>query len=133
MGFWDTVGKIALDVAKSVATDIQESAKESRAYKEEMQSKSDQELLKVIVSNIEKDSKKAAIARGELVSRGNEPDDVKKMIQNEYKYELSSKSDEQLIAILKSRANIFKMNAVGSILVSRGYSKEEIKGIYNKR
>ena len=77
MGFWDTVGK----AAKAVADGSKEFKERRAQYDEEMSSKSDRELARIVVNEHSRSPLKATSARVELRNRGySDIEDVKRLV-----------------------------------------------------
>ena len=70
MGFWSTVGKISKAVGKEVLTQGGEALDRSKQYTQQMPTKTDDELFRIIKKELRSSPMKTGAAKKELESRG---------------------------------------------------------------
>lgn len=81
MGFWSTVGNLALKAGSAALNEGKEAIERSKQYKDEMPEKNDDNLLKVIKSERSSSPLKAVAAMQELKERGYSEEEIKSRLK----------------------------------------------------
>lgn len=77
MGFWSTVGNLALKAGSAALQEGKGAVDRSKQYKEEMPEKSDDDLLRIIKKERSSSPLKAGAAMQELEARGYSKEEIK--------------------------------------------------------
>lgn len=77
MGFWSTVGDLALKAGSTALKEGKEAVERSKQYKEEMPEKNDDDLLRIVKKERSSSPLKAGAAMRELESRGYSKEEIK--------------------------------------------------------
>lgn len=80
MSFWKKAGELALKAGSAALSEAKAAGERSKQYKEEMPSKSDDELLRVIKRERTSSPLMAGAAMQELKSRGYSQEQIKEKI-----------------------------------------------------
>lgn len=80
MGFWSTVGGIALKAGNAALKEGKEAVERSKQYKDEMPEKKDDDLLIIIKKERSRSPLKASAAMKELESRGYSKEEIKSRV-----------------------------------------------------
>lgn len=80
MSFWKKAGELALKAGSAALNEAKAAGERSKQYKEEMPSKSDDELLRVIKRERASSPLMASAAMQELKSRGYSQEQIKEKI-----------------------------------------------------
>lgn len=70
MGFWDTVGKASKAVGEFALDEAKQAKERSSEYSQEMPSKGNSELARIVVNELTRTPLKSMAARRELGNRG---------------------------------------------------------------
>jgi hypothetical protein len=70
MGFWDTVGKASKAVGEFALDEAKQAKGRSSEYSQEMPSKGDRELARIVISDLSRTPLRSMAARKELRNRG---------------------------------------------------------------
>ena len=70
MGFWDTVGKASKVVGEFAKDEFKQAKERNSEYSEEMPSKSDRELARIVINDLSRAPLRSMAARKELRNRG---------------------------------------------------------------
>ena len=81
MGFWSTVGNLALKAGSAALNEGKEAIERSKQYKDEMPEKNDDNLLKVIKGERSSSPLKAVAAMQELKERGYSEEEIKSRLK----------------------------------------------------
>lgn len=80
MSFWKKAGELALKAGSAALSEVSAAGERTKQYKEEMLSKDDDELVKIIKKERSSSPLMASAAMQELKSRGYSPEEVKEKI-----------------------------------------------------
>ena len=81
MGFWSTVGNLALKAGSAALNEGKEAIERSKQYKDEMPEKNDDNLLKIIKGERSSSPLKAVAAMQELKERGYSEEEIKSRLK----------------------------------------------------
>lgn len=76
MGFWGSVGKLAMKAGEAAIDETRKAAERHKEYKAEMPGKSDDDLLSIVKRDRSRSPLKAGAAFEELKNRGFSPEDI---------------------------------------------------------
>lgn len=77
MGFWSSVGDLAMKAGSAALKEGKEAVERSQQYKEEMPQKNDDDLFRIIKRERSSSPLKAGAAMKELESRGYSKEEIK--------------------------------------------------------